>query len=232
MRSSPSYYQLVASLPHLPRLREAERLPINAARLQERLRLLRPEDAEVVARFRRVLQWQDHPPVEADAEISRQYRELLGGITRPPLRRCIEFRAELRTVVAALRRRNRGEIAPPSDPDWGLGDRAAHITRHWTHPDFRLAHVFPWIPEIRRLLEQEESLALEERLMNLVWDSADRLSLGIYFELETVVAFLIKWDILRRWLSYEREPAKAEFARLAEEMFADLDESSRTASAP
>ena len=43
-----SYYTLVASLPALPRLEQAERLPINETRLVERLRMLHPEDAKQV----------------------------------------------------------------------------------------------------------------------------------------------------------------------------------------
>ena len=218
MHSRVQYYQLVASLPALPRPRDAERLPINPARLEERLRMLRPEDAEIVNRLRHFIHWQNRTPNQSDADVAAAYQALLAENPHPAVRSGIEFRANLRTVFAALRRRLRGESEPPQDQHWGVGRWVRHIENNWTHPDFKLAQVFPWIPDARQHLEDGEALQLEELAMNLVWNDLDRVAFGKYFELETIIAFIFKWDILRRWLSYKREAALEQFLALAEDI--------------
>ena len=45
--SSQPYYTLLASLPPLPRFDQTDRLPITRERLEQRLRMLTPDDAEL-----------------------------------------------------------------------------------------------------------------------------------------------------------------------------------------
>lgn len=210
---------LVASLPVLPRIGQAERLPINEARLESRLRMLRPEDATIVDRLRKFVQWQNQSSDLGDAGVSQTYRELIERNRHPAVRRTIEFRMNIRTVMAALRRRKRGETEPPEDPSWGTGPWVRHISANWSHPDFKLGAVFPWLPRARELFEKGEVLKLEELLMNLVWDELDRNAFGRHFELDAIVAFLFKWDILRRWLSYREEEALAQFQAITSHLF-------------
>jgi hypothetical protein len=122
-----NYYTLVASLPAMPRFEVAERLPINETRLGERLRMLHPDDARDVARLRKAIQWESHPPGESDAEVSACYRDVLGEDTHPEVRSAVEFRLELRTVLAALRRRQRGEMDGASYDVWVVGLWVRHI---------------------------------------------------------------------------------------------------------
>jgi hypothetical protein len=219
-----NYYTLVASLPAMPRFEEAERLPINETRLAERLRMLHPDDARDVAWLRKAIQWESHPPGESDAEVSACYREVLGEDSHPEVRSAVEFRLELRTVLAALRRRQRGEKDGPSNPDWGVGRWVRHIENHWTDPDFKLAHVFPWLPKAREHLANGEALALEKLVMNLVWDSLERSAVGKHFVLENILVFLSKWDILRRWLSYGEDAALRRFEELTAGLLVDHDQ--------
>jgi len=48
---SDSYYMLISSLPALPPRFEVDRLPITLERLQARLRMLEPEDAQTINRM-------------------------------------------------------------------------------------------------------------------------------------------------------------------------------------
>ena len=213
--ASRTYYTLVASLPALPHFEEAERLPINEARLRERLRMLHPDDASYVAQLSKAIAWEKQPPGDSDAEVAARYRALLREETHPGVRAAVEFRINVRTILAALRRRHRGENDGPSNPDWGVGPWVIHIEKNWTDPDLKLAGIFPWIPEAREQLEDGNSVALEKLVMGLVWTSLDRAAVGKNFVLENVIVFLSKWDILQRWLSYGEEPALDRFEKLA-----------------
>ena len=157
--------------------------------------------------------------------MAANYRALLGEDTHPGVRSAVEFRIDLRTILAALRRRHRGENEGPTDAAWGVGRWVRHIESHWTDPDFRLAGVFPGIPEARAHLEDGKALELETLVMNLVWDSLDQTAAGRHFALENVIVFLSRWDMLRRWLSYGEEAARDRFEGLAATLFADPGQS-------
>lgn len=213
-----SYHMLVASLPALPRIGTTDRIPINPDRLAARLRMLTPEDAAVVDRILRFTQWQNKSHLRTDAEVAEEYRALLRDTPLSSMHAAIEFRLNIRTIMAAMRRRLHAESEPP-DEEWGAGPWVHHIEKHWSHPDFKLGSVYPWIPRAREHFEKGESRQLEELLMELVWESLDRQSFGHYFEFETIIAYVFKWDILRRWLSYREEDARRQFERLAESLF-------------
>ena len=192
--------------------------------------MLRPEDRAVVDQLLRFVRWQNHDLSDDDAAVARQYSDLLAQNPHPAVQSAITFRMNLRTVMAALRRRHRGESEPPSTT-WGAGPWIRHIETHWNHPDFRLASVFPWIPQAREHLDQGETRELEELAMSLTWEDLDRRAFGKPFQLEAVIAFLFKWDILHRWLAYGEETARIQFDRIAEVMFGGKLESTKGESA-
>jgi hypothetical protein len=70
------------------------------------------------------------------------------------------------------------------------------------------------VAKAHELQEAGESLELERLLMGLVWDYLDRLTEGRYFTLEVVLAYIFKWDILSRWLGYDRERAQERLEEL------------------
>ena len=212
------YYTLIASLPALPYFKTAERLPINRQRLDERLRMLDEKDASILAQARSVVEWGAHAADQTDAEFIRNYDAFLSSCESPSLRSVVLFRIDLRTIIAALRRRRHGEENGPATPSWGAGSWAAHIERNWRVADFKLGHRHPWIPLAHQHLENGESAALEELLMDLVWQNLSRSAFGFEFQLEAVIAFVFKWDILERWLSYNSGAARSRFSELGAEL--------------
>lgn len=224
MARQRQYYTLVASLPLLPHFDRAERLPINEVRLAERLRMLEPGDRRVVERTQAVIAWQWQPVERTDEEVAASYRQMCDlASAYPALMQIVEYRMQKRTIMAALRRRHRGLPAPDPGEIWGVGPWVRHIERHWMDPDFKLSAVFPWIPRARQHLEQGETVALERLLMGLIWTQMDRLTAHDMFGFEGVLAYLFKWDMLRRWLSYNREAAALRFDALAAEVMGEYD---------
>ena len=54
--------------------------------------------------------------------------------------------------------------------------------------------------------------------MDLVWQNLSRSALGSEFQLEAVVAFVFKWDILERWFSYSSGAARSRFSELGAQL--------------
>ena len=224
MARQPQYYTLIASLPALPRFERAQRLPINEVRLAERLSMLEANDRAVVERTASFLAWQRQPVERTDAEVVGSFREMLDWTSsHPVLRHMIEYRMNERTVMAALRRRHRGMPAPAAGEAWGVGPWVRHIAQHWEEPDFRLFPIFPWISQARQHLVAGESLLLERLLMGVIWDRVDLLTPDM-FAFDTVLAYLFKWDILRRWLACNREAAQTRFETLVTEVIGEHDQ--------
>jgi hypothetical protein len=153
-----------------------------------------------------------------DQEMVAYYDHIAELIEEPILVRMFEFLINQRTIMSALRRRHRGLPTPVSEEPWGVGQWVRHIELNWEDPDFKLGALYPWIPQARAHLEAGETLALDQLLMNLVWDRMDRIAEGDAFGLETLLAYLFKWDILEQWLSYDKGEAKTRFEELVSEV--------------
>ena len=138
---SNKYYMLIGSLPALPtHFEDAERLPISRLGLDDRMRMLDTDAAELLQQMADFLAWDRQPLDRTDEDVCRHYDEFMRNVQNRFARRWIDDAMTLRTIVSALRRRRLGMDAPP-----GVGWLAENIARHWTHPDFRLATKLPWI---------------------------------------------------------------------------------------
>ncbi len=210
------YYTLLASLPWLPGFDQAERLPISEKQLKERLTMLEPEDERVVRRGMAFLEWRQHPTERTDSEMMERYQKMMEVIQHPALKALVSFEIDQRTIMVALRRRQRGMSAP--GPHWGVGCWVRYIEQHWDAPDFQFGKIHSWIPQAKTYLEQGETLALERFLMNQLWNHIDRTIPGNDFGFESVLAYLFKWRLLQQWLSYNAEAAKARFEDLVSEV--------------
>ena len=211
---------LLSSLPALPYFTRAKALPISAERLRSRLGMLAQDDAETLNRAWEFVRWRRGASAIADAELVAAYERLDDSPRGRLIEECVQSRLEIVTVVAALRRRRDGEIAAPTAP-WGIGPLVVTISHRWSRPDFGLEHRMPWLPRARTLLEQGEYLALEKLLLTIAWEQLESIDQRYTYTLQNVVAYLLKWDILERWLSMNPTRAAARFDALLEQVLHD-----------
>lgn len=220
MAEAWQHVMLLSSLPALPYFARAKALPISAERLRTRLGVLGHEDAATLGLAWDFVRWRRGATAVTDAELVARF-ERLGDAPRERLvRECVRPRLELATVLAALRRRRDGEAAPPRAP-WGIGDLAATIARRWSEPEFGLAQRMPWLPRARALLEQDEYLELEALVAAVAWQQLEQIDRGGPYALRNVIAYLLRWDLLDRWLSMDPARAAGRFDSLLQQV---LDE--------
>ena len=209
------YTLLLTSLPALPPSFAAAYNPISRIQLDRRLQLLQEQDREQLARIEALTDWGQLGLHDDDAALATAARHGLQEIDSEPLRELVLWRLELRTAVAALRRRARGEAAPGPGP-WGVGRWCDHIVRHWGEADLGLGRVFPWLGEASRLLASGDSLALERLLLGAVWDHIGRAADGHHFDFEAVVVYVLRWDISARWAGHDSSIAHKRFDALVQ----------------
>ena len=213
-----SYFTLLASLPQVPYFEQAERLPINPERLQDRLGLLEVDDAGTADQAADLLAWERQPPERTDAEVVANYRRFRDRASSRLLQDMVEFRLARRTILAALRRKNLGLPAPVADEPWGSGEWRAVIVRNWDTAGFGLEPRFPWISDARKLIANRQGLALERLLIEGEWRWLDQRGVDDDFSFDAVLVYLFRWNIVARWLSQDRPAAKRRFKNLALEV--------------
>ena len=216
--SRTTYYTLVSSLPQLPHFEAAAWLPLSRKRLDERLSMLGEQDAQQLRSAEDLIKWQRQPITRTDEQMAEQYRNLMPTITDSALREIVEYRMAQRSALVALRRRELGLDAPAADEIWGVGPWVKLMASSWESEDLGLGHLVPWIGEAAHLLEAGDALGLERLLMDAVWTRLGRIADRSPFGFEPVIAFVFRWDILQRWLSYNAELAKTRFQELVAEV--------------
>jgi hypothetical protein len=218
MKRSKPYYMLVTSLPALPRSFEVDRVPITLPRLEHRLKMLSPEDAQVVTQLRAILIWDQQRRDHTDEEVISHYDQFMSTMANRLACDIVSFRMDLRTIMSGLRRRRRGLLPPP-----GVGQWADSIRRNWDHPQFKLAWQHPWIAEVDRLLGTTDCLPVERILLGVSWKHWTRLAEQHYFDFEAVLLYLARWEILSRWVSQDAKHGQQRFAQLVTESLSEYN---------
>ncbi|MEY6434151.1 DUF2764 family protein [Thioalkalicoccus limnaeus] len=213
MANANRYAMLLSSLPYHGRLFGATQTPLSRIRLDQRLAQLAPADAECLRHVRRLAEWAQQDVEDSDAQVVARIERSLGHIGHAGVRDLVIRRLELRTLVAALRRRHRGEPAP-RDRHWGYGRWVGWIGRHWNEPEFGLARAFSWLPEAKRLLERGASADLERLLASVAWNQLEQASDGHHFDFAAVAIYALRWDMIASWTSYDGEGAIERFDEL------------------
>jgi hypothetical protein len=218
--SADRYITLVCSLPAHGELFKLRRPSLSESGLQQRRRMLEPDDRATLDRILDLLSWSAHPLATDDAAIVAQARELVADLDSATLIAVVEWFMEGRSLVAAMRKRRRGESAPEahqSQPAWGYGRWQAHMIRHWDEPDFGLGGVFPWAQQAARLLDQGDALGLERLLLAASCQAMNRFQEGHWFDFESVVIYMLRRSLARRWTAYSGDAAVRRFHDLVDE---------------
>ena len=218
MSGRDPYTALICSLPRSERLFVDRLPPLSRLRLDRRLRALSPEDATVLRQLEHVLSWTAYDMDVTDTQAIARATHALPQIPHPTLRRLFQERMELRTAMAALRLRHRGE-GPPEAP-FGIGRWTRHIPAHWSEPTFGLDAPLPWLRQARALLGQNDPLGLERHLLDTSHRQLKRHSARHHFDFEAVAIYVLIWNIFDRWAHSNAEAATARFETLAQHAMA------------
>jgi len=218
-----TYYSLIASLPRLEHFERAEFLPITWQQLESRLRSLTPEHLHQIEAASSIMLWHRQPRGHTTRQLAERYSRALAEISDPCLKDFAEYRMGLRSVVIALRMRRRGESPDPDEP-WSVGRWTMPIAAHWDDADFGLGAVFPWIDQARGYIEASNAMGLERLLLDAIWQPLSAIEGLSPFGFERVIAFVFKWDIVKRWLSYDADIATERFQSLITEVIRDHEQ--------
>lgn len=208
------YTLLITSLPPHPReLFTMKQPPLSRIQLNRRLTLLDEQDATNLENIETLIHWSEVPDL-SDSEFVRQGELLLKSITNDFVKQLLIWRLQIRTLMTALRKRHQGLENVDKENLIGFGNYLRQIHQHWQEQDFNLSYLEPWLSEANNLLITNKSLELEKLLLNRVWQHYQRLGQNHYFDFEAVVIYVLRWNIIHRWHSYNKEQAITRFDEL------------------
>lgn len=230
VRTDEPYVMLMASLPALGPLLGSQTPAIGEARLRNRLELLSPADREMLEAMRAALAWSHLDLGETDEAFLRRIESLTARIRSPSLRDALRDRLELRTIIAALRRRAAGQRAPAAGELWGYGRFVDSVRANWDQPDFGVARAFPWIKAARSRLEAGDAVGLERIVLQAAWDAVLRHAEGHIFDFEAVAFYVVRWSLADRWSRYDVAAATLRFEEMLDAATVDIPAAIETTS--
>jgi len=208
------YLTLMASMPPLRAPFVARQLPVSRLRLDARLGLLEDDDARLLRRIEAVMEWERIDIGSDDADIVADLGALMAALHSESLRTVVRDRFELRTVLAAMRRCRRNEPAPSTEAPWGYGRFTEQIRRNWNRPHFGLRRSMHWVGEVRELYDAGNTLELERAITRIEWESLTREGHEHEFDFEAVVLYVLRYNLVARWLGYSVPEARTRFDTL------------------
>jgi hypothetical protein len=134
------------------------------------------------------------------------------------LRAWSRFDRNLRNVVAA--HTARGKQMPVVDALVGSDDIVLSLTRS-SAADFGLKGELEYIDNLLATLGDESNIIAKERTIDLIrWDKADDLAEMDYFNMNAILSYLVKVNLVHRWMSLDEQTGRQMYDRLVASMSA------------
>ena len=132
------------------------------------------------------------------------------------LRAWAEFDRTLRNVAAAVTARATGR--PVEEVTGGGGDVVDQLQRS-SAADFGLRGELPYIDGVIAAVNDEPNLLEKEHKIDLIrWNEASELSQFDYFDIDAVLSYLVRMNIVARWTLLDAARGRAMFDRLMTEL--------------
>ena len=182
-------------------LKAPRRLPAAVARVVRAYADPEGEDAESVDTAQRF-----------ERELFGAYYAVCARSRSRFLRAWSAFDRDLRNVTAAIAARATGR--PIEDSIVGGGDVAEQLQRS-SAADFGLRGELPCIDAVIAAVNDEQNLVEKERKLDLIrWTEAVELATFNYFDLDAILSYLVRVNIVARWTRLDAERGREMFNRL------------------
>lgn len=132
------------------------------------------------------------------------------------LREWSAFDRNLRNVAAAVTARAAGRTV--EEVTVGGGDVAEQLQRS-SAADFGLRGELPYIDGVIAAVNDEGNLVEKERKIDLIrWDEAAELATFDYFDIDAILSYLVRVNIVARWMRLDAARGREMFRRLLHEL--------------
>ena len=133
------------------------------------------------------------------------------------------FDLNLRNLLAGLNSRRLAEESQDTSGDFSISktiigsNEFAELVRKSRTPDFSLSLDYPWVEKVLSS-DRRNLVEFEKNIDTLRWDTLDEMTTFTYFQIETILAFCIKLDIVERWQRLKPDVGKEKLKRLLSDL--------------
>ena len=133
------------------------------------------------------------------------------------------FDLNLRNLLAGLNCRKLTEEKQDASGDFSVtksiigSNEFADLIRKSRTPDFSLSLDYPWVEKVLSL-SSENLVEFEKSIDTLRWDTLNEMTTFTYFQIETILAFCIKLNIVERWQRLKPEVGEEKLKRLLSDL--------------
>ncbi len=131
------------------------------------------------------------------------------------LREWATFDRNLRNVAAALRARDLQRSI--EDVVVGDGDVVEQLSRS-SAADFGLRGELSYIDAVIAACDEQNLLDKEHKIDKIRWDEADALVWADYFNIDAILAYLVKINIVARWMRLDERRGREMLTKLMAEL--------------
>lgn len=126
------------------------------------------------------------------------------------------FDRNLRNVAAAVAARAAGRA--PEEAVVGEGDVAEQLRRS-SAADFGLRGELPYVDALIAAVNDEQNLVEKEHKIDLIrWNEAVELATFDYFDIDAILSYLVRVNIVARWTRLDPAQGRVMFERLVAEL--------------
>lgn len=209
-----SYYTLMTSLPKLSGNFKVSHLPISQLQLMKRTKLVPDHDKEIVKLLIN-LTWRDWFNTETDIKNDRIMTAKMNELHNPFIDELITYVFDIRSILAAIRLRKSNSDSTDNKQTVLLTHWRERILNHWNEPDFGLGSVYPWLSDVIAKQSSNESQLIDEMVITQLWKHLQSIETLHYFDLEALIIYLVRWQIINYWSQFDGEKAFTEIDKQA-----------------
>jgi hypothetical protein len=205
-----AYPMILAALPHHGDLFSARRPPVSRIGLERRLALLPDADRCEIAAIEGLLNWDRAQRFASDTAFLDEAEATVARLRSQSVRALVEERLSMRSIVAALRMRAMGALAPRGR--WGRTPHAWRIERGWERAGFGLGPAQAWVGRVEACMSAGDAMGAEREILGEVWRRLGRAGVRHPSGYVAILIYVLRWNVIDRWTRQNAQEAGARFA--------------------
>jgi hypothetical protein len=157
-----------------------------------------------------------YPNLSWEDQLTAYYYEfVLKNSSNPFILKWFRFEQSLKNFTIGLNSKNHGFTLD----DKIIGDNeVTQAIKTSKTKDFGLVQDYSYLTTILNAYEEQDLLGREKQIDMVRWNYLEELVTFHYFSNEKIMAYLIKLNIIERWINLDAEKGKKDFERLVNEL--------------
>lgn len=163
--------------------------------------------------------FRDESPFDSNKSWENQITELyygyVTGLENDFVREWYTFEMELNNILTASHcKKYQFDIEPELIGNNELTEKLVKSSAR----DFGIGTEFPKIEQILRAIDETELLEKEKKIDLIKWEFLDEGTFFHYFTVERILAYLLKLEMIARWIKLDKKTGEELFERLLKDL--------------